>query len=159
MATVRVKRFPDEQDMILILLVLAVSFAVLRANNKPVKRRALAAPIGSSAAMDGLWRDSVAPLKKQDMRPQADPEMIWDQPRYERTFPKPLPPIDVKPEQPQTQPEPKPYFPTPRPVKEVFERPTLSPQRVSFAGTASSARTKAFLKKPEDEKKVRRRGY
>lgn len=160
MAHVRVKRFPDDQDMFLIFLVLGLSFFVLRSNGWKAERKPILVPIGSSAAMDGLWRDSVRPLKEADMRPRADPDMIWDEPRYEHNFPKPTPQAPLKTAIRESTPEPEPYFPTPRPVpKEVFKRPTISPQRISFADSNSSARTKAFLKNPEEEKKTRARGY
>ncbi len=153
MSNVRVKRFPDEQDLVLILLVLGLSFFVLRSSGWESERKPVLAPIGSSAAMDGLWRDAVRPLKEQDMRPQADADMIWEEPRTENNFPKPKPVPAPKTGIQRDAPKPEPYFPTPRPVrKEVFARPALAPQRVTFANSNSSARTKAFLKNPDKKK-------
>jgi hypothetical protein len=158
--TTRVRRFPEEQDMILILAVLALCFFVLRQRGWQGERNPVLAPVGSSTAMDGLWRDSVRPLKDgEDMRPQADPEIVWDERRLGARPAPAAPPATPRDAVAKTEPPASSYeFPEPRQVVErPAPRPRLSPQRVSFADRESAQRTKAFLKKPEDEKRLRRK--
>jgi len=154
MRRLRTRSFPDEQDFLLILAVLALSFFVLRQRGWHADRNPVVAAVGSSAAMDGLWRDSVRPLKDgEDNRPPADPDIVWDERDLYRRAVAPAPAPRPLEKQPEAEPESY-FFPEPRPAaRPAAERPRLSPTRISFAERESAHRSKAFLRKPEDEKR------
>lgn len=155
MRRARIKSFPDEQDFLLILAVLGLSFFALRQRGWHGERNPVVAAVGSSAAMDGFWRDSVRPLKDgEDVRPPADPDIVWDEESsYEPPAPpKPAPEPEIRRDAPA---EVESYsFPKPRAVApRAVQKPRLAVTRISFAERESAHRTKAFLKKPEDEKR------
>ena len=142
----------NASDFLLIIAILGLCLFAVRhnftKNDSSVPPEQLRAP--GTQGMDNLWRDAVKPSKDyKDMRPQADPRMIWDEPRpaWQEVA---QPEEPAQPEARQPEPEDEDYaVPTlPEQTETAAPMPKLEPMEDSFFTPKGQTSSSAFLKAP-----------
>ena len=132
--------------------VLALCFAAVRhqfsfqdPTNGPELLRA-----PGTQGMDTLWRDAVRSTKdRKDMRPKADPLMVWDERREEGVEIIESTPLADAPSAEEPEPESFPVPQLPDNRAPAANPPRLEPMKDTFMKQGGAASTSAFLEVPK----------
>lgn len=150
----RMLRKADRWDFLLVLIALTLVMQFLRyiGRDSPPPASLASPPTTKPPGMDELWLEASLGGKK-DMRPLADPEIIWKEPKPWAPEPAPSVPAVADPAA-----EPAPSFPAYRQPSEPQKtqvRPRIAPMQESFLKDAQGrASSSVFLENPKPPNKM-----